>query len=569
MNLSNFKDKSITRGTILIKYLLLFMTITSMEATSLEVPSEASVEINVDNSNFEYVVDEATIDLGRFSFDPFTIDSNIPVTILQYRESFSPARLLPTEIIKIYIKKKCTGEPHEISGSYLKVSDRLATIKMSQPSEDHLYPSTYSGNWTIKNQVSDNCASDGLTSPQPCRVGNPMKKLFAMLNTDVSKSIERTHECAEVVEVLYDPCFVELNVLAPSLQMFNHHEIKGLVTNGDACETKSTATLEYENVPNLTASETSTPQILELYDLEHCFEESYGRPFIDGHGNSVMAQALETGDRLPLWSDFKDKSGDADEAQGNEWVDRAIGEHASIASFASFAIELMTNNAPPDLIADSLQAAMDEFRHAQTSFEMASFLLQKNVSPGHLPATSLSFEQNLNHLAFGVAKEGCVDETVSALLLAAEIMMFDLYKIDKPFSWKDKVTVIAKEEANHSALAWRTIYWACNEDKALCEEIINYMLSEGQARAIRRIQTSGFHLDIDIVENVENEWMKITNILISSLKSPNDQDSMNTIHQSREKNFVNEIGDIILNNVSNAARKTFFSPTANNDSSSV
>ena len=535
----------------------------------------ATLEINVDDSNFEYVVDESSIDFGRFSFDPFTIDSNIPVTILQYREPYTPARIFPKETMKVFIKKRCTGEPNETSGSYIKTTNRTVTIRVPQPSDDILLPSTYNAEWIEKFHMTDNCDCSSTMSNALYKVKDSIKKLLPMSSTTVTNPSMQTHkeklssECTEVVEVLYDPCYVDLNILAPSLRMFNHHEIKGLVTNDDGCKTKNTATLEYENVPNLTASETSTPQVLQRYDRELCYDESYGRPFIDGHGNSVMAQALETGDRLPLWSDFKDKLGDIDEAQGNEWANRAIGEHASIASFASFTIELMTNNAPPDLIADSLQAAMDEFRHAQTSFEMASFLLQKNVSPGHLQATSLSFEQNLNHLAFGVAKEGCVDETVSALLLAAEIMMFDLYKIDKPFSWKDKVTVIAKEEANHSALAWRTIYWACNEDKALCEEIINYMLFEGQARARKHIRSSGFNLDINIVKNVENEWMKITNILISSLKSPNDQDSMNTIHQSREKNFVNEIGDIILNNVSNAARKTFFSPTTKNESSSV
>ena len=531
----------------------------------METLMSATLEINANASNFEYVVDHSSIELG-YIFEPVTIDSNIPVTVLQYRESFKPARLFPSDTMKVYIKKKCTNEAferNEPSGSNIDMSNNKLTIRMPKSSDGVLVPSTYKGEWVIANQNSDKC--DGIIS-DGCRiVKNAIKKISASLTTPVSNSSSKINEenmlseCTEVAEILYDPCHVELNITAPSLQLFDNHEIKGLAMNDNGCQTENTATLKYSDEPNLIDSKSSKPYIVQYYDFDLCYEESYGRPFIDEHGNSVMAQAIETEDLLPQWSNFEQNSGVIDQAKGTEWIDRAIGEHASIASFAAFTIQLMTNNAPPDLIADSLQAAMDEFRHARTSFDMASFFLQKNVSPGQLPATSLSFEQNLSHLAFGVAKEGCVDETVSALLAASEVMMFDLHKIDKPGSWKDKVTVITKEEANHSALAWRTIFWACNEDRALCDRIINYMLTEGQAYARKRIQTSGLDLDINIIAIVENEWMVITRTLVSLLESPYNQENMDLIHQSREKNFVNEIGDIIINNVLNATKKTIFS----------
>ena len=34
---------------------------------------------------------------------------------------------------------------------------------------------------------------------------------------------------------------------------------------------------------------------------------------------------------------------------GEEWTERSLGEHSSVASFAAFAIALMTNNAPPQI----------------------------------------------------------------------------------------------------------------------------------------------------------------------------------------------------------------------------
>jgi hypothetical protein len=79
-----------------------------------------------------------------------------------------------------------------------------------------------------------------------------------------------------------------------------------------------------------------------------------------------MAQALESD--VPLWSSPQDKtklqvcdtklSKNDKQRLGEEWKNRAEGEHASIASFAAFTIALMSNQAPPALIQDALSAAL-------------------------------------------------------------------------------------------------------------------------------------------------------------------------------------------------------------------
>ena len=78
-------------------------------------------------------------------------------------------------------------------------------------------------------------------------------------------------------------------------------------------------------------------------------------------------------------------------ALGSKWAKRALGEHASISSFAAFAIALMSNNAPPELVQDALIASLDEVRHAITAFEVASLFLGRVVEPGPLPASSHKF----------------------------------------------------------------------------------------------------------------------------------------------------------------------------------
>jgi hypothetical protein len=155
-----------------------------------------------------------------------------------------------------------------------------------------------------------------------------------------------------------------------------------------------------------------------------------------------------------------------------------VGEHASIASFAAFTIALMSNQAPPDLIEDSLSAAQDELRHATTSFEMASLLLETMIKPGPFPPSKLEFGHNLTALALGVAREGCIDETLSALALAASVDENNNVDDALLALLREKTLQIAREEGNHSILAWRTIEWVCSVDPnnacaAVREEVLN------------------------------------------------------------------------------------------------
>jgi hypothetical protein len=211
-----------------------------------------------------------------------------------------------------------------------------------------------------------------------------------------------------------------------------------------------------------------------------------GRPFRDVNGYPVVADTHV--DDEPVWSAMSPQlqevvsrwsrdSGVAihrKESLGSEWTRRAVGEHASIASFAAFTIALMSNQAPPDLIRDALHAALDELEHATTSFEMASLLSGRHTEPGALAPSKHSFDRNLTALALGAAIEGCIEETLSALELAAEVeeAVGKRGSLDDVSSLlADKTRKIALEEGKHSALAWRTIHWVCNTNKAVCDAV--------------------------------------------------------------------------------------------------
>ena len=225
-------------------------------------------------------------------------------------------------------------------------------------------------------------------------------------------------------------------------------------------------------------------------------------------------------------SSFHD-GGDAN--RKNDWLDRALGEHASIASFAAFTIALMTNQAPPDLIHDALQAAMDEWNHATISFAWANHHMLSSTSssskndddsnlsllhePSALPSTQHVFQQDLTALAKSTVLEGCIGETLSALDLANQV---DNQKVNIVGRDEDSLSLpmiaslrtIALEEAGHAALAWRTVRWVCTSDKEACHAVQKNVLNVASMESL-------FHQRFaQATEQQQQMWHKIYHQLI-------------------------------------------------------
>ena len=223
-----------------------------------------------------------------------------------------------------------------------------------------------------------------------------------------------------------------------------------------------------------------------------------GRPFRDVRGHDISASTetclLNHKDEQNLWSTIQGmdhppsgqgiESLDSQTVQAqeeNEWLTRALGEHASIASFAAFTIALMTNQAPPDLIRDALQAAMDEWNHATVSFAWANHMATKGElfhEPTGLPATQHVFERDLKQLARSTVLEGCMGETLSALDMANQVDVKRNATTKVPPAMLLSMEKIAFEEAQHAALAWRTIQWVCTTDDHACNDIQKDVLND-------------------------------------------------------------------------------------------
>ena len=236
-----------------------------------------------------------------------------------------------------------------------------------------------------------------------------------------------------------------------------------------------------------------------------------GRPFRENLlSQPLVAETTTTCDDC-RWSSFtKNKHRQTlDMHVVSTWSERAVGEHASIASFAAFVIALLTHEAPPDLIADALKAAADELRHAQLAFGRAAAANGgKGLGPTALPSSRLDFNYDLTTLAKAVAQEGCIDETLSALGLAQES---EHENGDGDLLWD-----IARDEAQHSLLAWRTLQWVCQQDEAACQETMDTVLhpdritAAAEARFGRRPQHSSRVLD--------DAWQLIAEHMIPSVR---------------------------------------------------
>jgi hypothetical protein len=180
-----------------------------------------------------------------------------------------------------------------------------------------------------------------------------------------------------------------------------------------------------------------------------------GRPFLVG-GEARVATAASG----PGWTaGDAPATGSLTPAQrallAEAWTTDALHEHASIASFARFSLDLLAAGAPADLLDLAHRAALDEVRHARLCFALASAYAGRELAPGPLPLHgAVPVDGSLAALAAATFAEGCVGETVAAVVAAEQ-----LARATDP-AVRAALAEIAADEARHAALAWRTVSWA-------------------------------------------------------------------------------------------------------------
>lgn len=192
-----------------------------------------------------------------------------------------------------------------------------------------------------------------------------------------------------------------------------------------------------------------------------CYEAAYtelegqscvvGRP-IRVDGKPVLADAVDRGDWQSVEGLLAPIPRDHRAALARQWLDDARFEHASVAAFAKLTLELLALGAPAELVARAGAAQLDEIRHAEQCFALASALSGRPLGPGPLPVTPI--DPDLVRLAVETFEDGCVGETLAVARAAAQL------REERDPTIRAVLRGIVEDETRHATLAWDIVRWA-------------------------------------------------------------------------------------------------------------
>lgn len=198
------------------------------------------------------------------------------------------------------------------------------------------------------------------------------------------------------------------------------------------------------------------------------YQFAIGRPFkVDGEARTA-AEACD-----PSWVAALPEGLDASHLPratrrrlAEAWRRVGHGEHASVAAFSRFVMQLMALGAPADLVSDATAAVADEIRHARDAYAFASLFAGHTVSAGALDMDrALEDGADLRAIVLDVVREGCIAETLAASQAAAAADAATVPAI------RDALTRVAEDEGRHAQLGWRFVRWALSVDPTLAEPV--------------------------------------------------------------------------------------------------
>lgn len=194
------------------------------------------------------------------------------------------------------------------------------------------------------------------------------------------------------------------------------------------------------------------------YTYDYTYSYSDGRPFTTAEGSrqaDTVAQATD-------WAQAAQVAPPADPALRaavvDAWTATAQGEHASIASFSRFQLELLALGAPAELLGRAAEAIADEVRHAQLAFRVASAMAGEPVSPAGLSLEgALARSTDEEAVLVGAIVEGCINETIASLGVQRAAAGTNDAALARA------LTEVADDEARHAELSWAFVRWMLAE----------------------------------------------------------------------------------------------------------
>src|SRR5262249_43755535 len=135
------------------------------------------------------------------------------------------------------------------------------------------------------------------------------------------------------------------------------------------------------------------------------------------------------------------------------WLEVGALEHASVASFARFTLDLLALGAPATLVADAQRAGADEVDHARLAYGLASAYAGRTLGPGPLDLHALALGADVQAVVRSLVIEGCVGETLGV----AEALALRDHAVDAAL--RAVHARIAADEQRHAELSWQALAW--------------------------------------------------------------------------------------------------------------
>jgi len=156
------------------------------------------------------------------------------------------------------------------------------------------------------------------------------------------------------------------------------------------------------------------------------------------------------------------------------WAARTRDECSSILAFLQLALELLDEDSPLTLVARAVRSAEQELSHTWAAATLASRYGRALVAP-RSPAPRfrprLPRRRQLARLASEGWVDGCLNEGLAALVAAEEAR-------DSTDPEEARISArIARDEAEHAALAFDVVRWVRDQDRSLASSLA------GQAEA--------------------------------------------------------------------------------------
>jgi hypothetical protein len=139
------------------------------------------------------------------------------------------------------------------------------------------------------------------------------------------------------------------------------------------------------------------------------------------------------------------------------WARIGQMEHASVAAFSRFTLQLLSLGAPAALLEESQMAAADEIRHTRLCFGLASAYARSPRGPAPLDVAGALGDDDVATIVRLTFREGCVGESAAAHEARVSGEAADDETIRRV------LVGIADDEERHALTAWKFMRWAVAE----------------------------------------------------------------------------------------------------------